>query len=113
MVDFPEPERPVNQTVQPLNPPFPWTAARESRLTLDLWTRMFSDFGAVSPCKDPCILSAEQFLILGSELSLLVLPLSCTFRFLVQLLSEIFVTWPVDLLTVFFDDGVVCSPLPI
>ena len=46
MVDFPEPERPVNQTVHPLNPPFPWTAARESRVTLDLCTRMFSDVGA-------------------------------------------------------------------
>jgi hypothetical protein len=117
MVDFPEPERPVNQTVQPLNPPFPWTAARESRVTLDLWTRMFSDFGAVSPRKGLCILSAEPFLTRGSELSLfavLLVLLSCTFRFRVLLLSELFVTWlaPVLLLVLVFD-SVVRSPLPI
>ena len=45
MVDLPEPERPVNQTVHPLKEP-PWTAARADRLTLPLWAVMFSDLGA-------------------------------------------------------------------
>lgn len=44
MVDLPEPDKPVNQTVHPLKEP-PKALARASRLTREDSTRMLVDLG--------------------------------------------------------------------